>query len=397
MTPASRLVACALVACASALLAPLAVAAAGPAAYVALGDSYTSGPLTGLPTSVFCTRSNNNYPNLVAAAIQPATFTDVSCAGAATDNMTEPQPNNSGLGTNPPQFDALTPSTTLVTIGIGANDAGLVHVMLDCFGLDLLRSTGSACRDHYTAGGVDEIGAMINQTAPKLAAVYQGIHARSPQARVLAVGYPAVFPVDGTGCWPLTPLSPQDVSFLASMLVEIDNMIATVAAANNVQYVDTYAPTIGFDVCQPIGHAGFTALLPTSGISAPLHPDALGEQLMADAVMNAIDNPPPATPPAPRLPAKPHLKVTRVTIGHNAVIVSGTISPIYQGRVTVAVRSRYRTHRINMRDTARARHGHWRSRLPIPKRYRSKLHAGTVIAASRPESRLIASTTRAPL
>jgi lysophospholipase L1-like esterase len=405
MIPRSRLLAWTLVACASALAAPLAAplaaraaGTAGTVAYVALGDSYTSGPLTGASTgNLFCLQSDNNYPHLVAAAIQPASFTDASCAGALTDNMTELQTNDSGLGANPPQFNALTPNTTLVTIGIGANDAQLTNVILECFGVDLLSPTGSACRNHYTVGGIDEISQLIEQSAPKLAAVYQGIHARSPLARILAVGYPAVLPVDGTGCWPLTPLSPEDVSFLASEIVALDKTIATVAAANNVQYVDTYTPTVGYDVCQPLGHAGFTAILPTSGISAPLHPNELGEQLMANAVINAIENPPAPAPPAPRKPTRAHLKLTRVTISANALSVRGTIDASYRGRVTVAFVSHYLADAIRLHGTTRVARGRWRTRLPIPRRYRGKLHKGTITATSRRQNGLAAGSTHAPL
>jgi lysophospholipase L1-like esterase len=365
--------------------------------YVALGDSYTSSPFTGGSTNLFCAQSDNNYPRLVAAAIGPTALTDASCAGAVTEDMSEPQTNGSGVGANPPQFDALTPDTTLVTVGIGGNDVGFVNVILECFSLDLLSPTGSACQDQYTGGGVNQISAMIDQTAPKLAAVYQGIHARSPQARVLAVGYPAVLPVDGTGCWPLTPLSPADVSFLASMLVELDHTIATVAAANDVQYVDTYTPTIGYDVCQPIGHAGFTSLLPTSGLGAPLHPNALGEQVMANAVINAIENPPAVAPAAPAKPAIADLRLTRVTVRRDRVIVTGTINPAYHGRVTVALRSRYRTHRVRLDRSAGVNRGRWRTTLQIRSRYRGELRSGTVTATSYRRNGLTAGTAHVPL
>ena len=62
--------------------------AAGPPRYVALGDSYTAGPLvpnqTGSPAG--CLRSTHSYPFLVAAGTGAATFTDVSCQGATTRN-----------------------------------------------------------------------------------------------------------------------------------------------------------------------------------------------------------------------------------------------------------------------------------------------------------------------
>src|SRR5689334_17699766 len=92
--------------------------AAGVPHYVSLGDSYTSGPLipaqTGRPGG--CLRSNHNYPSLVAAGTGAASFTDVSCQGADTTNMTRPE--SVPLGTNPPQDNALSSSTTLVTLEI---------------------------------------------------------------------------------------------------------------------------------------------------------------------------------------------------------------------------------------------------------------------------------------
>jgi lysophospholipase L1-like esterase len=284
-----------------------------------------------------------------------------------------------------------------VTVGIGANDVGLVNVVLECFSLDLLRPTGSACQDNYTAGGSNQISAMIDATAPKLAAVYQGIHARSPNARILAVGYPAVLPVDGTGCWPLTPLSPADVSFIAALIVELNQTIASVAAANAVQYVDTYTPTIGYDVCEPLGHAGFTALLPTSGLGAPLHPNALGEQVMANAVINAIENPPPPPPRPPIKLATASLKLTRVTVARGRVIVTGTISSSYRGRVTVALRSHYRAHRVQLHRSTRVDRGRWHTTFRIQARYRGKLRSGTVTATSYAHDGLTAARARRPL
>ena len=64
--------------------------ASGPPHYVALGDSYTAGPLvpslTGSPAG--CLRSTHSYPFGVAAGTGAATFADVSCQGATTVDMT---------------------------------------------------------------------------------------------------------------------------------------------------------------------------------------------------------------------------------------------------------------------------------------------------------------------
>ena len=101
-----------LVACLLGLLAgPAAAEAAGPSSYVALGDSYTSGPgIPGqIPESGGCGRSDHNYPHLVAAALEIDRFTDVSCGSATTDHMAQAQPLPGGL-TNGPQLDALSAS-----------------------------------------------------------------------------------------------------------------------------------------------------------------------------------------------------------------------------------------------------------------------------------------------
>jgi len=201
---------------AAAVLVPAAAwASTGP--YVSLGDSYTSAPLvpfqTGNPPG--CGRSTNNYPSDVARAIDPRSFTDVSCGSATTANMTEPQ-SVPGGGTNPPQFNALAPGEKLVTVGIGGNDAGLIGVAETCAELDLFSPTGTNCKNHYTASGSDPNVAAINATGPKVAAVIQGIHRRAPSSRVLVVGYPDGLPVDGSNCWPVVPLSSGDIAYFNS-------------------------------------------------------------------------------------------------------------------------------------------------------------------------------------
>jgi len=145
-------------------------AAAAGARYVALGDSYTSGPLIPMQHGdpIDCGRSDHNYPSLTAPALSVATFTDVSCGSAETKHMTEPQTDLPAGGTNPPQFNALRADTTLVTVGIGGNDAGLVGVAEECAKLGATAPTGTACRDHFAPGGRDTVAAKIEAAKPKI-------------------------------------------------------------------------------------------------------------------------------------------------------------------------------------------------------------------------------------
>ena len=140
--------------------------------------------------------------------------------------MTEPQTDLPPGGTNPPQFDALRRDATLVTVGIGGNDAGLVGVAEQCAQLGVTQPFGTACRDYYAPGGDDQVAARIEEARPKIAAVLEGIHQRSPDARVAIVGYPDVLPdPEEGGCYPMVPLSDDDIRYIDELIVRINAMI----------------------------------------------------------------------------------------------------------------------------------------------------------------------------
>jgi len=276
------------IASAQSVASPSAAMRAGSATrYTSLGDSYTAGPLipnlTGSPAG--CARSTSNFPSLVAAAIHAASFTDDSCQGADTTNMTKPE--SVPLGTNPPQDNGLSSSTTLVTLQIGGNDINFINIVIKCAELSVTNPFGAPCKQHYTKGGTDRLKEAVNATAPKVAADLQGIHADAPNARVLVVGYPAILPNSGDGCWPVVPFAYGDVPYLRGVELELNAMLAGVAAANNATFVDTYTASIGHDTCQAPGVKWVEGLVPTSP-AAPFHPNALGEKGMARQVLAAL-------------------------------------------------------------------------------------------------------------
>ena len=282
------------------LCALAASAAQAAGVYVALGDSYTSAPLVpnqhGEP--IDCGRSDHNYPSLVAQEFQVDTFVDVSCGSAQTKHMTEPQTDLPLGGTNPPQFNGLRADATLVTVGIGGNDAGLVGVAETCAQLGVTDPMGTACRDHYAPGGNDTVAAKIEEAKPKIAAVLQGIHQRSPQARVAIVGYPDVLPKNGESCYPMVPLSPDDIRYIDELIVRINAMIAGQAAANNAEFVDTYRDSGGHDVCKLPPNRWFEGLVPTEP-AYPLHPNAKGEASMARSAIAQLKKPRPGGTSSP--------------------------------------------------------------------------------------------------
>ena len=174
-----RLVAGLFVAVATTAVTPTSAVAADNDDYVALGDSYTSGPLipdqTGQPLG--CLRSDRNYPRLVAAALG-LSLTDVSCSGADTNDMVNAQ----GVtpGPNPPQFNALSADTDIVTLGIGGNDIGFSSIVTDC--IAFLPISAAVCQPDYVQNGVDQITGGSHTAEGRCG--HLGIRSRAPHARI---------------------------------------------------------------------------------------------------------------------------------------------------------------------------------------------------------------------
>ncbi|MFF4044939.1 SGNH/GDSL hydrolase family protein [Streptomyces sp. NPDC001816] len=250
--------------------------------YVSLGDSYTSGPLIPRQTDANCARSDHNYPSLVAAQREATVFKDVSCAGATTNEMWKPQ------GTNAPQLDALGRDTDLVTVQIGGNDVGFGSIIGTCARLGAQDPTGNPCERSYEAGGYDQLALTVLETAPKIDRVLRAVHARAPHARVILVGYPDLLPDDGSGCFPSVPFAQRDFPYLRDTEKRLNLMLRLVAAWNRAEYVDTYGPTVGHDMCKAPADRWIEPLQPASP-AAPAHPNAKGEAAMAQAVLDRLE------------------------------------------------------------------------------------------------------------
>lgn len=281
--PGRRLAALALALAALVLLAATLASGARAAGYTALGDSYAAGPL--IPNQSLnplgCLRSSNNYANLAAGGIgQP--LTDVTCSGATTVHMTQQQ--NVEPGPNPPQFNGLNAGTTVVSLTIGGNDIGFSEVAQSCI---TINPFSHPCLDKYNSGGKDQLAERIAATAPKVAAVLQGIHSIAPLAKIYILNYPAIFPETGYGCWPQMPIGFQDVPYLRSTEKGLNNMLATQAAANGATLVNWYAASIGHDACKGSSTRWVEPLIPTS-LAAPIHPNKAGMQGGANALLGAV-------------------------------------------------------------------------------------------------------------
>jgi lysophospholipase L1-like esterase len=253
--------------------------------WAGLGDSYAAGPL--IPNQQLnplgCLRSDHNFAHLAAAALGRS-LADASCSGAKTDDMTAPQ--DVTPGPNPPQFNALTTDTQIVTLQIGGNDIGFTSILQNCA---TANPFAHPCRDKYVVDGHDTLAEKIAATAPKIAAVLQGLHARSPGARVFVVNYAAILPETGSGCWPQVPIAFSDVPYLRSVEKKLNAMLAEQAAANGARIVDDYSASIGRDACKSPSTRWVEPLIPGNA-AAPFHPNARGEAGIATAVVGAVSS-----------------------------------------------------------------------------------------------------------
>lgn len=252
--------------------------------YVALGDSFTAGPL--IPHQSFdvpgCLRSDHNYAALLAETLDVDAFTDASCSGATTKDMFAPQ--GTFWGTNAPQLDAVTSDTTLVTIGISGNDVGFMDVLLTCLSKGLLDPFGNPCEDGYTDNGHDELRARISDVATDVAAVVEAVHDRAPGAEVVLVGYPALLP-EKDGCWLKATIAKGDVPYLDGVNAELNEMLDRVAGDHGARFVGVYDR--GHSICAARGDRWVEAVVPTRP-AAPVHPNATGMRAVADRLADAL-------------------------------------------------------------------------------------------------------------
>ncbi|GGU67886.1 SGNH/GDSL hydrolase family protein [Lentzea flava] len=262
----------------AALVAGTTAAHADTLEYVAMGDSAAAGPL--IPNqdpALWCLRSDQNYPR-VAAKKLGAQLTDVTCSGAKTEDFSGRQ-----FGFVAPQYDALKPSTDLVSITIGGNDVGLVQTALSCINL-FPEPVGLSCKDRLTANG-DQVAAAVEKWAPEFGAALDEIKRRAPHAQIVVTGYGTY--IRPGGCHPVQPIWARDGDYLQASV----NLLSATAKAEAVKrgatFVDLAAVSVGHDTCAAPADRYLEGLVPTS-IAAPLHPNAAGMAAFGATVALAV-------------------------------------------------------------------------------------------------------------
>ncbi|GAB2974325.1 SGNH/GDSL hydrolase family protein [Nocardioides montaniterrae] len=251
------------------------------AEYVALGDSYTAAP--GISTAddrSGCYRSDDNYPHLVARATGME-LADRSCSNADTTAIESVQTTITHR-TVLAQSGPLGPGTKVVTIGIGANDFGLISLVKGtCPTMHRHDPTApSPCTDAADSGAVS-VHQLLDQMGQRLDGVLRQVHGDAPDAQVLVIGYPTILPTDSV-C-DLLPIAPGDLAFARSIVDGLNRMESKAAKATGSTYVDTTRATRGHDICAAHPWIAGAKLLPGKQ-GAPWHPYAEEQAAVAKLV-----------------------------------------------------------------------------------------------------------------
>jgi lysophospholipase L1-like esterase len=228
-----------------------AAAAEDPVRYAALGDSYSSGE--GNPPfdrdSGKCHRSPAGWPRMIARQDPRIVMAaHIACSGATSESL---RGRHNGEPPQLRQLRRLDEPADLVTITIGGNDIGFAPVITDCFVSDCVLDGGlRRARDR-----------IENELPPLLARDYRRLKRAAPDATIVVVGYPRLFPskTDREGCLWLSEPERRTLNRLARLL---DRTIADSAERAGLEYVSVLGSLRHHELCTqdswiyPIGVQG---------------------------------------------------------------------------------------------------------------------------------------------
>ena len=225
---------------ASAQAQPASPPAAG-AKYVSMGSSFAAGPGITTPAdnpNTRCNRSNDNYAHQLARRHNLA-LTDVSCGGATTAHLLGP------WNELPPQLDAVTADTRLVTVTIGGNDLGYLGG-LSAASCHFLIDNGVAQPRCGNRPALPDDKAYAD-TEARMRQVVAEVHKRAPQARLVIVDYITILPP--SGACPAIVHSLEDADNSRAIGKRLTEITARVAHDTGTDLIAASKLTQGHDAC----------------------------------------------------------------------------------------------------------------------------------------------------
>ena len=261
-----------------------------PLEYLAGGDSYSGGNgnsdyETGtdvgdvtLPSYNLCHRSAHGYPQVIAREMGAAvTLTNVACNGSMISDITA---SNHLFPSVPPQIDAVTPDTDVVTITIGGNDVDFAKIMTLCL---LEKADGASCQSRFGPNLDDALSSIDSSYARAI----REIRRIAPDARIIVTGYPLFFSEDQSEECNVEAgkfgLSPGDIGWVNSKIKELNTQISEAAYTTDSAYVSVTEAFEGHDICAPENKRWINGF-GDGDIQGWLHPNLAGQEAYAEAL-----------------------------------------------------------------------------------------------------------------
>lgn len=295
--------------------------------YLALGDSYTSGEGAfnyGVGTDTEdnrCHLSINSYPSLLTKDIfSPGGGHSVACSGAVIQDIANESDsyvgqvrnvsNLAGLKTHGQQFLESVEINYLpgyvaqhrfvkrwqpkvVTVSIGGNDIGFGEIIKQCVvpRIGYIKD-GQDCFNNYEDRG--ELLDLIDKTIPRWARLFKQLQKQSPMSTIYAIGYPEIADEEGI-CSLNVHLSKKEIGFSTELITYLNNSINKAANDASISYVDISKALMGHRLCETASHNvavnGLTAGTDKYVLgSESYHPNALGHQLIEQAILDKTRN-----------------------------------------------------------------------------------------------------------
>lgn len=252
--------------------------------YVALGDSYTAVAGAGPFTDAACLRSDLDYPALVAKELAITKFTNASCAGASSSDLTTTQVTANKAGSNQPQLNSLRRDTKLVTIGLGLNDNGFSYYLTYvCLPVD--GAVPIACKA-YLKQPESGMPKVVKLLGDGIVADLEAVRERAPKARIVLVGYPRLLPESGS-CNDQLPLPTVALERARSASKLVNDVMIAAARKTKSDFIDMYAASKGHDVCSSDPWVNGHKAIP--GKALALHPYPAYHRAVADRIVKLLD------------------------------------------------------------------------------------------------------------
>jgi lysophospholipase L1-like esterase len=235
--------------------------------YVSLGTSIASG--FGISVqSTSCGRSNRSYAELIAARYK-LELVDVSCGAALVSHVVDtPQ------GENPPQIEAVTPDTKLITVAVGGNDI-------------TYNGTAVGCGDPATVcTAPPDLDARLASTETALTDMLDRLEAAAPKATIVFVTYPREVP--RTGNCPELSFTDDEAATVRSMGEQLEAMFVAAAKRRGIVFVDPYVARGDHTGCAPASQRWTAGNIAEDGFA--YHPTVLGHQVMAKMINRALNH-----------------------------------------------------------------------------------------------------------